>query len=76
VLTLVGSQLPGHDASSPASPGAAGSAVSASSTAHAASEPRVAWNLAQLLLQTVREHIDGAPLDAQAEAKARGSDWR
>ncbi len=37
---------------------------------------RVAWNLSPLLLQTVRDHMSGEPLDPQAEAKARGSDWR
>ncbi len=42
----------------------------------AGAERRVAWNLSPVLLQTVREHISGEPLDARAEAKARGSDWR
>ena len=64
VLTVVGSQLPGHEAVSPGSNPAADGAR------------RVAWNLSPLLLQTVRQHISGQPLDAQAEAKARGSDWR
>jgi hypothetical protein len=42
----------------------------------AASSHRVAEGYSPLLLQTVRERMAGAPLDAQAEAKARGSDWR
>ncbi len=29
-----------------------------------------------VLMQAVRQRIAGAPLDAQAEARARGSDWR
>jgi len=29
-----------------------------------------------VLMQAVRQRISGAPLDAQAEARARGSDWR
>ncbi len=37
---------------------------------------RVAVSFSPLLLQTVRERMAGEPLDAQAEAKARGSDWR
>lgn len=37
---------------------------------------RVAWSLSPLVLQTVREHMSGEPLDAAAEARARGSDWR
>jgi hypothetical protein len=36
----------------------------------------VAVSLSPLLLQTVRERMAGEPLDAQAESKARGSDWR
>jgi hypothetical protein len=31
---------------------------------------------ARLLREAVAAHIDGAPLDAQAEARARGLDWR
>lgn len=41
-----------------------------------ASTHRVAVGFSPLLLQTVRERMAGEPLDAQAEAKARGSDWR
>ncbi|HEX4052320.1 MAG TPA: zf-HC2 domain-containing protein [Steroidobacteraceae bacterium] len=60
ILTVVGSQTPGHEAGGATTTGAR----------------RVAWNLSPLLLQTVREHMSGQPLDAQAEVKARGSDWR
>jgi len=60
ILTMVGSQ--------PATAGL--------SSANAASAHRVAWNLSPLLLQTVRDHISGEPLDPQAEEKARGADWR
>jgi hypothetical protein len=60
ILTLVGSQ--------PATPGL--------SSTPAAAAHRVAWNLAPLLLQTVRDHISGEPLDQQAEQKARGANWR
>jgi hypothetical protein len=60
ILTVLGSQLPNHAAGAAAAEG----------------QKRVAWNLSPLLLQTVREHMRGEPLDAQAEAKARGSDWR
>lgn len=60
ILTLVGSQ--------PATPGL--------SYPNAAATRRVAWNLSPLLLQTVRDHISGEPLDPQAEAKARGANWR
>jgi hypothetical protein len=41
-----------------------------------AAEHRLALSSSPLLLQTVRERMAGEPLDAQAEAKARGSDWR
>jgi hypothetical protein len=60
ILTVVGSQ--------PATAGL--------SSASAAGVHRVAWNLSPLLLQTVRDHISGEPLDAQAEEKARGANWR
>jgi hypothetical protein len=60
ILTLIGSQPAARNAAA----------------ANDAAERRVAWNLSPLLLQTVREHIAGEPLDAQAEAKARGGDWR
>jgi hypothetical protein len=79
ILTLVGSQLPAHGAGVAGVAGAASGAAGAGGTAgatDAATTRRVAWNLSPLLLQTVREHISGEPLDAQAELKARGSDWR
>jgi len=70
ILTVVGSQLPGHEA------GTASASTAAPASTAAGGERRVAWNLSGLLLQTVREHMSGQPLDAAAEAKARGSDWR
>ena len=86
ILTLVGSQLPAHEtgaagavaggAAVAGAAAAAGTAASADTTAGSQGARRVAWNLAPLLLQTVRQHISGQPLDARAEAKARGSDWR
>jgi hypothetical protein len=62
ILTLVGSQPAARD--------------TGPSNYVAEAERRVSWNLSPLLLQTVREHIAGEPLDAQAETRARGSDWR
>lgn len=53
-----------------------GSQLPAHGSTAATDQRQVAWNLSPLLLQTVREHISGEPLDAQAEARARGSDWR
>ncbi len=53
--------------------------VSTPSPAVGVGEPaahRVASSYSPLLMQVVRERIRGEPLDATAEAKARGSDWR
>ncbi|HEX4025446.1 MAG TPA: zf-HC2 domain-containing protein [Steroidobacteraceae bacterium] len=49
----------------------------AASGTDAAAGVRMAASASQpVLMQAVRQRISGAPLDAQAEQRARGSDWR
>lgn len=66
VLTLVGS-------------GAAGATGATGTTEAAGSAEGIrmaASASAPVLMQAVKQRISGAPLDAQAEERARGSDWR